>query len=116
MNRYLVLGLFALVVVVISLVRLMSDHEFFRVTAMKKAWGRTRGLAMHFLGNVGLPLIAGIIFMSYGVVDFDPQSYQRETTHAPALHSSQFIALLKAVPVTQVLQHEPRLYELFICP
>jgi hypothetical protein len=31
-------ALFALYIVAVSLIRLMSDREFFRLTAMKKIW------------------------------------------------------------------------------
>ncbi len=63
MQPDLVKSLFAIYVVVVSLLRLMSDHEYFRLTAMKKIWGRTRGLLFHFLVNVALPLLAAIYFL-----------------------------------------------------
>ncbi|AMV72169.1 hypothetical protein JCM30471_06690 [Desulfuromonas carbonis] len=68
MKSYLVLGLFSLHVVVVSLVRYLRDEEFFRLTAMKRAWGRSRGLAMHFLANIALPMVLGIVFISQAVV------------------------------------------------
>jgi|GEM_PF-1163734 len=71
MNAHLFMGLFALFVVVVSLLRLMAEREFPRLTAMKKIWGRSRGLAMHFLSNVALPLVFGIIFLGRGVAGFD---------------------------------------------
>lgn len=63
MQLDLVRSVFAIYVVVVSLLRLMSDHEYFRLTAMKKIWGRTRGLLFHFLANVVLPLLAAIYFL-----------------------------------------------------
>jgi hypothetical protein len=68
MNLHLAMGLFALYVVIVSLVRLMASREFPRLTAMKKAWGRSRGVLLHFISNVALPLVFGIVFMSRGIV------------------------------------------------
>jgi hypothetical protein len=70
MNSYLVMGLFALYVVIVSLLRLMAEREFPRVTAMKRVWGRSRGLLLHFTTNVALPLVFGIIFLGRGVAGF----------------------------------------------
>jgi hypothetical protein len=68
MNLHLAMGIFALYVVIVSLVRLMASREFPRLTAMKKAWGRSRGVLLHFISNVALPLVLGIVFMSRGIV------------------------------------------------
>lgn len=67
-NRHLAMGVFAFYIVGVSLWRVMAEQEFFRLTAMKKIWGRKRGLSFHFLSNVALPLVAGIVFFSQGVV------------------------------------------------
>lgn len=81
MNSYLVMGLFALYVVIVSLLRLMAEREFPRVTAMKRLWGRSRGLLLHFTINVALPLVFGIIFLGRGVAGFgDPAE-----NHSPVL-------------------------------
>lgn len=68
MNPHFAMGIFALYVVVVSLARLLASREFPRLTAMKKAWGRSRGMLLHFLSNVALPLVLGIVFMSRGIV------------------------------------------------
>lgn len=62
------MGLFALYVVIVSLVRCLAIEEFPRLTAMKLLWGRRRGLAIHFLSNVALPSVLGIVFLTQGVV------------------------------------------------
>jgi len=67
MNLHLAMGFFALYVVAVSLLRLMANREFPRLTAMKKAWGRNRGMVLHFLSSVALPLVLGIVFMSRGI-------------------------------------------------
>jgi len=64
----LVKAVFALYVVVISLLRLVADNEYFRLTAMKKIWGRSRGLLIHFLSNVILPMLFAIYFLCRGIV------------------------------------------------
>ena len=68
LNRYLAMGIFAFYIVGVSLWRIMAEQEFFLLTAMKKIWGRRRGLSFHFLSNVALPLVVGIVFFSQGVV------------------------------------------------
>lgn len=60
-------ALFALYVVTVSLLRLMNDREFFRLTAMKKIWGRSRGLLIHFLSNVIMPLLFAIFYLCRGI-------------------------------------------------
>jgi hypothetical protein len=67
MKSYIAMSIFAFLVCIISLLRIMSDREFYRLTSMKKVWGRSRGLAMHFVSNVVLPLVCGVVFMSGGV-------------------------------------------------
>lgn len=64
----LAMGLFSLYVFLVSAFRLMADEEFPRLAAMKRSWGRTQGLVMHFVSNVGLPMVLGIVFLSRGVV------------------------------------------------
>jgi len=73
MSQPLVLAGFAFAIVVVSFIRLLNEQEFFRLTAMKRVWGRVRGLTMHFLANVALPLVVGIVFMAQGIAGFDPQ-------------------------------------------
>lgn len=72
MNKALILSLFAFVVVAISFVRLLAEQEFFRLTAMKRIWGRRLGLAMHFVVNVALPMVVGVVFMAQAVTSFEP--------------------------------------------
>lgn len=81
MNTYLVMGLFALYVVTVSLLRLMAEREFPRVTAMKRLWGRSRGLVLHFTTNVALPLVFGIVFLGRGVAGFG----EPVTNYSPVL-------------------------------
>lgn len=67
-NPQLAMGLFSLYVFLVSAFRLMADEEFPRLAAMKRSWGRTQGLVMHFVSNVGLPMVLGIVFLSRGIV------------------------------------------------
>ncbi len=67
MQSYIAMGIFAFLVGIISLLRLMSDREFYRLTSMKRVWGRSRGLALHFLSNVALPLVCGVVFLTGGI-------------------------------------------------
>ena len=64
----IVKALFALYVVTVSLLRLMAEKEYFRLTAMKKIWGRSQGLLIHFISNVVMPMLFPIYFLCRGVV------------------------------------------------
>ena len=63
----LIMGVFAFVIAVVSLYRIMAAGEFYRLTMMKRVFGRKRGLALHFMVTVALPLLLGIVFISGGV-------------------------------------------------
>lgn len=67
------MGIFALFVAVVSLLRLLSDREFYRLTAMKRYWGRKLGITLHFASSVALPLLFGVVFLAQGVVSFSAQ-------------------------------------------
>jgi hypothetical protein len=96
MNLHLAMGLFALYVVIVSLVRLMASREFPRLTAMKKVWGRSRGVLLHFISNVALPLVLGIVFMSRGIVGIG--SVQAPGTYEPSSWKTS-ISALTAPPI-----------------
>lgn len=67
MGLDIVKALFGFYIVVVSLLRLMADNEYFRLTLMKKIWGRSRGLMIHFLSNVVLPMLFAIYFFCRGI-------------------------------------------------
>jgi hypothetical protein len=62
----LVKAMFATYVVGVSLIRLLDENEHFRLTAMKKIWGRSRGLMLHFLTNVAVPMLFALVFFCRG--------------------------------------------------
>jgi len=51
----------------ISLLRLMAQHDFFRVRLMKRLFGRKLGLSLYFIANVATPLIVGLLFFCSGI-------------------------------------------------
>lgn len=59
---------FAIYIVGVSLIRLLDDHEHFRLTSMKKIWGRSRGLLLHFLTNVAAPIIFALVYFCRGIL------------------------------------------------
>lgn len=67
MNELVVMGFFAIYVVVVSLLRLLLEKEIPRLRAMKRIWGRTRGVLIHFLTDVLLPLVLGIVYLARGL-------------------------------------------------
>jgi len=66
MSTNIVLAGFAFYVFFVSLGRLMAADDPPRLRAMKKAWGRTRGLFLHFVTNVLIPLIVGVLYLARG--------------------------------------------------
>lgn len=68
MDVDLIKGWFALYVVGVSLIRLLDEHEHFRLTAMKKIWGRSNGLLLHFLTNVVIPMLFALVYFCRGIV------------------------------------------------
>ena len=104
MNEHLTLGLFAFAVVVISLVRILGEQEFFRLKEMKRCWGRKVGLLLHFLTNVGLPLVVGIVFFCRGIVGFSPAgldpSAEEFSLDISALRSADFTSEASSFPAS----------------
>ena len=66
MDVDLVKGIFAIYVVGVSLLRLLDENEYFRLTAMKKIWGRSHGLMLHFLTNVIIPMLFALVYFCRG--------------------------------------------------
>jgi hypothetical protein len=68
MDVNLIKGVFAVYVVGISLIRLMDDEEHYYLAVMKKVWGRSKGLMLHFIANVCVPMIFALVSFSQGIV------------------------------------------------
>ena len=68
MDVDLVKAIFATYVVGVSLIRLLDDNEYFRLTAMKKIWGRSRGLMLHFLSYVIVPMLFALVYFCRGIL------------------------------------------------
>ena len=68
MDVDLIKATFAIYVVGVSLLRILDENEYFRLTAMKKIWGRSRGLMLHFLSNVVVPMLFAIVFFCRGIL------------------------------------------------
>lgn len=67
MNHSIALGIFALYVVVVTLLQLLVQTDIPRLRAMKRIWGRSKGALMHFLTEVIVPLIFGIVYLARGL-------------------------------------------------
>ncbi len=68
MDVDLVKAAFAVYVVGVSLIRLLDENEYFRLTAMKKVYGRSKGLLYHFLSHVAVPFVFAMIYLCRGIV------------------------------------------------
>lgn len=67
MNHSIALGIFALYVVVVTLLQLLVQTDIPQLRAMKRIWGRSKGALMHFIGEVVVPLIFGIVYLARGL-------------------------------------------------
>ena len=68
MDPNLIKGIFAVYVVGVALIRLMDDEEHYYLVVMKKVWGRSQGLTLHFIVNVCVPMIFALVAFSQGIV------------------------------------------------
>ncbi len=68
MDPNLIKGLFAFYVVGVSLIRLMDDEDHYCLAVVKKVWGRSQGLTLHFIANVCVPMIFALVAFSQGIV------------------------------------------------
>lgn len=91
MNSHMALGLFALYVVGVSLLRLLTGRGLPPVSGSSQLWeGRSR-LLPHFLVNVATPLVVGVVFISRGVVGLGGGS-ARPYDAVPQQHVYQHVA------------------------
>jgi len=67
MENHIAMGLFALYVVIVSLLRLLTTRDLPRLRAMKRLWGVSKGALLHFLNEVIVPLIFGILYLARGI-------------------------------------------------
>jgi hypothetical protein len=91
MNSHLALGFFALYVVVVSLVRFLTGKGMQSIAESRQVWERRRGILPHFLVNVAVPLIVGIVFITRGIVGMEGSPAQRYDV-VPHNHIYQHIA------------------------
>ncbi len=67
MNSHVVMGVFAIYVMVVTLLRLLFDLELPRVRVLKRVWGHTRGAVIYFVAEVLLPMALGIMYLARGL-------------------------------------------------
>jgi hypothetical protein len=72
MNASIVFGLFALYVASISLYLVLSGRQEPLLEILRRVWGRTLGHAFYFIVNVGLPLVLCVVYLGWGVRQYDP--------------------------------------------
>jgi hypothetical protein len=71
MNSHMALGFFALYVVAVSLLRLLTGRGLPPAAESRQLWERPRRLLSHFLLNVAAPLVVGVVFVTRGIVGLD---------------------------------------------
>ena len=70
MDPNLIKGVFAVYVVGVALIRLLDEEEHYYLAVVKKVWGRSQGLTIHFIANVCVPMIFALVSFSRGIVSF----------------------------------------------
>jgi hypothetical protein len=68
MDPDLIKAWFATYIVGISLIRVLDESEYFRVTAMKLIWGRSRGLLFHFLADIVAPVLFAMVYFCRAIL------------------------------------------------
>ncbi|BCA79823.1 hypothetical protein [Desulfuromonas sp. AOP6] len=109
LNAQLAMGIFSLYVFVVSAFRLMADDEFPRLTAMKRSWGRIPGLVMHFVSNVGLPMVLGIVFLCQGIVGFGQKGLESGRRGVALDLNYLLVSSVRDFPPPDFLLLDPRL-------
>lgn len=99
MEQYFAMGLFSLYVVLVSLVRFLPDGSPPYLNAVKKFWGRPRGIALCFVAQVAVPLVFGIVFLSRGIAGLTPGP--SIPPHAPSPHNQVLVRLCNAPTLFQ---------------
>ncbi|PLX95783.1 MAG: hypothetical protein C0621_03175 [Desulfuromonas sp.] len=109
------MGGFALYVVLVSLLRLLRDDEFPRLTAMKRIWGRVQGLVLYFTSQVAVPLILAIVFIASGFSALGPSSGYDVVPH---WHVHQHLLSRHGAPPPQISAILPseQIYPLLLMP
>jgi hypothetical protein len=77
MSSHFALGIFALYVVIVSLVRFLTGQGMQSIAESRQVWERRRGILPHFLANVAAPLVVGIVFITRGIVGMEGSTAQR---------------------------------------
>ena len=104
MNSSLMMGLFAFYVVAISLWRLLASKEMPQLLFLKKVWGWRKGLALHFLTQVGVPMLFGIVFLSRGVAGFEPSAANEPFAFDPGLRQQLLVAHSSLPPLSRLAE------------
>lgn len=68
MDPDLVRAMFAIYLVGVSLIRLLSDDADPDLMLIKSIWGRSRGLLLLFLTHVVVPSLFGLFYLCRGIV------------------------------------------------
>ena len=70
-NAHIVFGLFALYVAAISLWMVLVGQQDTVLALLRQFWGRTIGHALYFVARVALPILICVIFLGWGVRQYD---------------------------------------------
>jgi len=100
MNSFTAMGVFALLVVMISLWRILNGMDGYSLAALKKTWGNRRALFFHFISHVAVPMVFAIVFLSRGVTEntMRPSNYE-------ILYSGRTLSHLLSVPAEKTSKH-----------
>jgi len=70
MDPDLIKAWLATYIVVISLVRVLDEIEYSRVTVIKRIWRHNRGHLRHFLGDIIAPALFALICFCRAILSF----------------------------------------------
>lgn len=90
-ESHMALGFFALYVVAVSLVRLLTGRGLPPAVEAGQVWERRRRIFHNFLINVAAPMVVGVVFISRGIAGFDGVS-TRPYDAVPQQHAYHQVA------------------------
>ena len=68
MDSDLIRAAFAIYVVGVAMIRLLSDEDYDHIAVMKSIWGRSVGLLLIFVTDIAIPALFALVYLCRGIV------------------------------------------------
>jgi hypothetical protein len=68
MDSDLIRAAFAIYVVGVAMIRLLSDEDYDHIAVMKRIWGHSVGLLLIFVTDIAIPALFALVYLCRGIV------------------------------------------------